>query len=399
MEWPKPPDLMSITALTNIEACPRRWALATASYPDIWGQRGYPERPNKWALFGRVVHLALRTVTNALLEHGCPTANDPSAVSVLRLLGGHSKILTDAIEKTVESYASNPRAVTAIEEIRRLLLDMRPQLRHAVQSHLAALEFPTRRRSSPAGGGSRGERVPLQTGTYAEITLVAKDLGWTGRVDLIALSSDRTAIIEFKSGEAVADHELQLRVYALLWYLDRELNPSSSRASTLVLSYASGRVELPTLTDEDLRTLEAELRRQTESASLLLAAIPPTARPGADKCPTCQVRHMCDVYWEACGSSALDNSERDPTFPIDCALRITGPRDSFSWEAIVEACPGLEQGTRVLVRGRGPNRQSIAAGHVRALSARMERPDAPEGEDVPPFIVFDHSTEVFWLKT
>jgi hypothetical protein len=260
----------------------------------------------------------------------------------------------------------------------------------------AALKFPVVRRSSAGGRASYTGRAPLLSGSYSEVTVIARRLGWTGRLDCLTTSNDEATIIDFKTGAPVPEHESQLKVYALLWHLDQELNPSSSRASTLLLSYSSGKVEVPPPSDEDLRSLEEELRRRTETAQGLLALLPPAARPGSDKCPTCQVRQMCDAYWADGADAGRRFPEHEPTPVIDCALNIMRPRDSFSWEAIIEVCPGLAPGANVTVRGRGPNRHLLTAGRVRALAARMEAPDTSRASDGPSSIVFDHSTEVFW---
>ena len=42
--WADVPAWMSFSDLRNIEGCPRRWSLSSASYPDIWSGRGYPPK-------------------------------------------------------------------------------------------------------------------------------------------------------------------------------------------------------------------------------------------------------------------------------------------------------------------------------------------------------------------
>ena len=72
--WPNAPAEMTVTALAEIEACPRRWALGAAPYPDLWSGRGYPPRVQLSALAGTVVHRALEAITRELVRAGCPTA-------------------------------------------------------------------------------------------------------------------------------------------------------------------------------------------------------------------------------------------------------------------------------------------------------------------------------------
>src|SRR5713101_220448 len=89
LTWPEPPGEMTVSTLAEIEACPRRWALMLADYPEIWSGRGYPSKPSLGALTGSVLHLAVETVARELVLAGCPSVEDPMAVGVMRGLGGY----------------------------------------------------------------------------------------------------------------------------------------------------------------------------------------------------------------------------------------------------------------------------------------------------------------------
>src|ERR1051325_11146603 len=69
--WPEAPVQMTVTTLVEIEACPRRWALSRAAYPELWPGQGYPPRVQIGALAGNVVHSTLEVITTALIEAGC----------------------------------------------------------------------------------------------------------------------------------------------------------------------------------------------------------------------------------------------------------------------------------------------------------------------------------------
>jgi len=78
---PGPPPLWSFSSLKEAGACQRRYALARASYPDLWDGRGYPRVPALAALFGVVVHGALDTIVKALVAAGCESAQSRSSAS------------------------------------------------------------------------------------------------------------------------------------------------------------------------------------------------------------------------------------------------------------------------------------------------------------------------------
>src|SRR5438128_6167766 len=109
--WPAPPPEMTVTTFGEIDACPRRWALCAADYPDLWGGRGYPSRIQIHALAGSVVHLALETITKHLIRVGCPSVEHPSATVALKELGGYTKVVHDCIDRVLERFAKNPRAL------------------------------------------------------------------------------------------------------------------------------------------------------------------------------------------------------------------------------------------------------------------------------------------------
>ncbi|MGH3435454.1 MAG: PD-(D/E)XK nuclease family protein [Sciscionella sp.] len=82
--WPVPPASWSYSSLNDLEACPRRWMLSRAAYPELWEGSGYPPMPNTAALFGDVVHAALELLVRALVAADCESTGTAAAVAVLK---------------------------------------------------------------------------------------------------------------------------------------------------------------------------------------------------------------------------------------------------------------------------------------------------------------------------
>jgi hypothetical protein len=131
--WPAAPADMSVSSHTEIEECPRRWALGAADYPELWGGRGYPPRLQVAALAGSVVHLALEIITKQLTRAGAPSQDHPLATQVLKELGGYTNIVKDCVERILRRFADNPRAVPLMEHAQRTLHGQVPSLRTRVQ--------------------------------------------------------------------------------------------------------------------------------------------------------------------------------------------------------------------------------------------------------------------------
>ncbi len=204
-----------------------RWSLSSASYPAVWDRSGYPQRPVVAALVGDVVHSALERVLRALHAEGCDSRVGTAAVSVLRQLGGYSVLVRDAIEEQLRRLESNPRMAPRVESLRALLKQRVPEIRQRVQSLVTRMPLgPSGPRPEGEAGGRRG---PLGPGSYPEIELRARQLRFFGRVDLLSVQSDQVTLTDYRTGQPDSHHADQLRLYALLWQHDEELNPALAR--------------------------------------------------------------------------------------------------------------------------------------------------------------------------
>src|SRR5688500_12245363 len=81
-----PPNRMSASTLKEIEACPRRYALRRAAYPQIWNGYGYPPKPSLKALEGTIVHGSIERIVKALKQANCPSIFDALFVQTMRSL-------------------------------------------------------------------------------------------------------------------------------------------------------------------------------------------------------------------------------------------------------------------------------------------------------------------------
>ena len=88
-------------------------------------------------------------------------------------------------------------------------------------------------------------RSPLNPGVYPEVEVHAPKINWRGKIDLLTISGTSCEVVDFKTGVPNEKHGFQLRVYALLWSRDTELNPKGQAANRLTISYDSGDVAVP----------------------------------------------------------------------------------------------------------------------------------------------------------
>lgn len=136
-----------------------------------------------------------------------------------------------------------------------------------------------------------------------------------------------------------------MRVYALLWSLDEELNPARRPVDSLVLAYESGDVSVRPPNVEELATIEKELGERRATAEASLIARPPEARPGPENCRYCGVRQLCDKYWNA---ESVPKAA-DERFG-DVELKIQRRHGPSSWDAVVVLSSAASVGKPALLR-------------------------------------------------
>lgn len=382
--WPDAPTEMTVTTLGGIESCPRRWALGAAHYPELWSGRGYPPRVQIGALSGTVVHLALEVITRALIKAGCPSRQDPAALRVMKELGGYTKVVNDCIDRALTRLANNPRAQRVLEYAARSLRAQMPELRTRAQTILCRLRLPLLQVRSAEGGAPR-RRGPLTAGMFSELNLRAAQLGWKGKADLLVLSPDACEITDFKTGAPDEEHQFQIRVYALLWSRDADLNPGRRRADRLVLAYPEGDAEIAPPTDTELDQLERDLSSRTAAALAALSASPPAARAHPQRCPYCDVRHLCTDYWTDDTQHLMATASGDRAIG-DATLAITGRHGPSSWDGVVLSSAVAKHGQRVLLRTDERSPALTPRQVVRILSARYTA--ASEDLDPEPVLIF-----------
>ena len=316
------PEWMSFHFLTEAEQCPRSTALRHGNYPDLWNKNGYPRKPHLAALSGQIVHIVVRRIALELARGGCTSLQEAKAVQILKDLGGYTKLIVQSTDTVLNSLVGNPRVEFVRKHITTRVRAHVAEIREQVQVLVARLRWqedniPPSLLDTPvmAPGNVPGlTRKPLGFGTYFEVELRDEQLGWKGVADLLSISEDDCAITDFKTGERSERHELQVRIYALLWARDNELNPSGRRATRLVLSYSHGEHDVTRLSDvQEENTLADELRARTVAVREALRSPEPKANVSEENCRTCEVRHLCNEYWSAIRPKGVD-SPKGATF-------------------------------------------------------------------------------------
>jgi hypothetical protein len=368
---------MTVTTLAEIEACPRRWSLGTAQYPDLWSGRGYPPRVQQSALAGIVVHLTLEAITSELVRAGCLSVQDPIAPKVLKNLGGYTKVVNDRIDRVLERLANSPRATRILEFAARALRAQVPELRARTQTMLCRVRLPQSVRSQIDSRTSKARR-PITQGAFPEIELRAAQIGWKGKADLVVLSPSTCEIIDFKTGEPDEAHRFQLQIYALLWSRDEELNPSRRLADRLISIYGDASVEIAAPTAAQLDDLEREIVARQHAACQALSQRPPEARPSGANCRYCGVRQLCTEYWLADTQREIATQIGDRRF-TDLEVTIAGRHGPSSWDAVAGLSRDVPPGAPVLLR-MAENTQLRPGDRLRVLDAAITLDAADENQ-------------------
>ena len=356
--WANTPEWMSFSRLREIEACPRRWSLNAASYPEIWSRRGYPPKIYLAPLTGQIIHAALETITNALNRAGCISVTDEHFVRVMRELGGYTKIVKETIKNICNNLQENPRFTDKSNYISTKLHTSVPALREQLQILTGKLRLQGGFGTSVASGSKSnrgGARSALSNGTYSEIELRVDQLRWRGFVDALALSDASCELVDYKTGALKPEHEEQVRLYSLLWARDAQLNPTGRIADSLTLAYSTTDVAVEPPTSSQLAALEQEFISRTKIALGLAQQTPPSAVPNINNCGYCPVRQLCDDYWtpqvqQTLAQEIMRESLAASEYLIDLQVDNLEQQAPLSWSAVVLLCRVLPARSQVLIR-------------------------------------------------
>lgn len=374
--WPATPERWSYSSLKDIEACPRRWMLSRAHYPEISEVSGYPAPPHPAAVFGDVVHLSLELLIKALVRAGCSATRGAEAVAVYRELGGYTSVVEKAVGVLLDRLEGSPSVTPErLHRLRTFLTDRVPEARVRVQSILGRTELPepvvppaTPEAEAATGDGLPKPRRPLLGGAFPEAKLIADDLRLEGRVDLITVDEAGARVVDFKTGAEDEAHVDQVRIYALLWDLDTVANPDQRPTVELRVAYPARDHIVPGPDRAELRALEAATAARIVSADDAVCD-DPEARPSLDNCQFCSVRHLCETYWEGM-SSAPDTVKVGAWFDLEGL--VIRPNGSRSWYVLPTASK-----SEVLLRTPAESSPIKVGRRVRVLGVRRdEEPDS-----------------------
>lgn len=365
-----PPEHWSYSTLKDIAVCPLRYCLEHANYPDLWSGYGYPSLPSLPSMFGNVVHGALEVILKALAHAGVASPSTAKASEVLVTLGGLRAVVDDETARQLAPLDTNPRL--SAERKRRLQRQLRERTHDAraqVQTYLSRTRFvPGAPRTDPAPTSQRntakGSRRALAAGSHAEVLLVADSLRLHGRVDLLTIEDARVEIVDFKTGAESPGHADQLHLYALLWGADDKSNPGHLRATSLTAAYRDHEVSIEVPDPSELAGLAATLKAEIDSALQEAGSDQPSARPSAETCNGCSVRHLCPTYWACVAPAASPSPDEDNWFDFEGVIGAENGQRSW-WlldsdgrrQMLLRAAtidPGFRVGDRVRLLGLRP---------------------------------------------
>lgn len=301
------PTHWSYSALTGVEACPRRWWLEYGQYADF---KRYPQPSFAATVTGRVVHGVLDEVSKALQAAGNPLVGTrpfaavregfPLRESVKALRRIELADLEDNPRADAEAVGRDVHVQDCMEAFKRLRLQT-----FVVEESSPQDERPFRSTLGEGSSPSDRQATALDRRVYAEHDVKIEDPPFRGTVDLVLTGSDGDVLVDFKTGEPKPEHELQTRLYALLWW--RETGRSVRERRVVYKDYP-----VTNFKGLDAAQLDSEanaLRRRLQSVSAALNMPLPIARPDVEICKFCPVRQLCDEYWRSPQTRALRLSD------------------------------------------------------------------------------------------
>lgn len=192
-------------------------------------------------------------------------------------------------------------------------------------------------------------RSPLGNGAHFEVEVRHAALKWKGIIDLLDIREDSCSIKDFKTGEASADHVLQIKVYALLWLRDQQINPNARPASRLAISYPAGEEEI-IVSPNELNELATSLRSRTERVRVAVSGAGSPAKISHENCSGCDVRHLCSEYWDPLRRRDALATNAAPPSTDDIQLILRTKKGERTWLAECQVSNRFGSKTMLLMR-------------------------------------------------
>jgi hypothetical protein len=335
----------SFSSLLQVERCPRQWWLLNGEYEELPGR--YPELWYPRTIIGTIVHSALNTFSIGLKRLGNPAPKSEAFHNARRSFPLR-RIIQELRQKELSKLEENPRLdisniykEISVDEcvniFKRLLSqvyqpidassdteNMGPESKtvdaEIFRTKSKNLEINSNELISMFGNDADNILPPVSLpGVFTEYRIAIKDPPLIGTIDLIVTDIDGDSVIEFKTGDYRAEHESQLRMYGVLWYLH-----TGRIAKDYLCIYSDGSLmKFPGLESIDLNKEIYYLRRRINLTGKELSKDIPQAYPDAERCSWCSVRQLCDPYWQ-------DNLTVKKRWDEDSITRLkstTPPRD------------------------------------------------------------------------
>jgi len=365
LEW------MSFTTINEIETCPQKWLLQNSNYPNTWDHKGYPKSITISRLEGEILHVALKKITTLFIENKCENIYDEKAVFILRKEGGYNKIISDCVKDVLAQYKGNPRYEIKREPYLKLIKQKIPEIKRLLNNYMFRFLFLANNRKVSGCNWTkdkRNNRNPLGYGVYSELEVKSKGIKWRGRIDLLELSPEVCAIVDYKTGAYSPKHEEQIKIYSMLWYEDEDLNPSKNVANKLVLAYAENNTEIAAPDESELMNIKVKIKNRTNEVIERLKNVHGKVSPSVDKCAHCDVRHLCNDYWYW-----QNTEEAEDRKVYDVQAKIIREESIGTWLGIVESSNHLPIGKEVFICNIKQKIDIQTIDYVRMLDVYIQR--------------------------
>ena len=384
---------MSFSALKDIESCPLRWSLSHADYSDLWRGEGYPTKTNVSAIIGQVIHRAVETIvkgTNSLAEGSFQTR----MTATIRDIGGLTALIELSLSEVLDDYYENPRMVGLLDQYRTGRSVLPSTVRTCLQTLLQKVSGM--RPVIQDGDFERADeddRVTkaLPYGLYTEITLYARNTNWLGKIDILSIGPTDITIEDIKTGKAKDADREQLLTYAWLWWCDDKRNPNRRLPTHLRVRYLESSVEVPVLNESELIKFERELIDRTARAVATIDKELSEARPSSEICRFCEVRQLCDVYWDDVVTSGRAGIGHHGDVDAEL-IRVLSRK---TWQIEVGAGSSFASGTKALLRGPLPENPARHGSTLRILNAMFVEPTGDQSPDEMPVVQLLAQSELF----
>jgi len=346
----KLPNKLSPSTYLKIKNCPRQWSYENSEFINFQNKK-YPPQVFLQSLIGNSIHKTIEDLIHIMKNLQCNRINDENWNKVKKNIKSIKELFKKKSQKEILKSLNNPRNRRTKDDYEIYLEDNIQNILFKIKKLIAKIYLDNSEINSKKS--SKNLDFELSKANLSEFEISSNKLNFFGYVDFFKINEKDVEIYDFKTGIEKDNDEEQILLYSLIWKFDEIHNPSSRNTTKLTLIYNDKNKEISPPDDEEIKRRTEKLITDVSELKNVFNDNPIEAKPSWDNCKWCNVKQLCDSYWNYIDQNKLDLSNLESnTISSNIELKALHKEDD-KWVGKVSFSDIFIKEKSIIVENRG----------------------------------------------